>query len=155
MEMKCRLVDREAQATLVIRTRSSVSELPRVLGEAYQRIATYMASIKEEPTGPPYVGYHNDDMQDLDLEIGFPVARAGAGEAEIQTGEIPSGTYASTVYTGPYEEIAEPYNLLMRWIQAQSLQPAGPAYEIYLNDPANTPKQALQTLILLPVIDQN
>jgi effector-binding domain-containing protein len=154
MEIHCSLVKREAQPTLVIRTRSSVNEIPKVLGEAYQRIATYLASINAAPTGPPYVGYHNDDMQDLDLEIGFPVTQAGAGEADIQVSEIPSGTYATTVYTGPYEEIAEPYNQLMQWIEAQSLQPAGPVYELYLNDPANTPKEALQTLILFPIVGQ-
>jgi effector-binding domain-containing protein len=155
MTLQFSIVQREAQPTLVIRTRSSVGELPRVLGEAYQKIAEYLASIQANPSGPPYVGYHNDDMQDLDLEIGFPVAHTGAGEAEIQASEIPAGTYATTIHTGPYEEIAEPYNQLMQWIEAQSLQPAGPAYELYLNDPDNTPKEALQTLILFPIFRQD
>jgi effector-binding domain-containing protein len=151
MDAVCETVSREATPSMVIRTRCSVTELPQVIGEAYQRIAAYLGSMNKEPAGPPYVGYHNEDMQDLDLEIGFPVSEEIQGENAIEASEIPAGRYATTIHTGPYSKFEEAYSRLTAWVTTQSLHPLGSAYEIYLNDPGDTLDEALQTLILLPI----
>ncbi len=91
------------------------------------------------------------DMQDLDMEIGFPVLSALPGKGEVQAGQIPAGKAATCLHTGPYPEIASAYNDLSAWITAQGLHPTGVAYEFYLNDPEHTPPAELQTLILFPL----
>jgi effector-binding domain-containing protein len=159
MEPVCEHINRDATPSVVIRTRSSVEELPQVIGAAYQRIATFLGTKKLAPAGPPYVAYHNEDMQDLDLEIGFPLAEELKGEGEFEASSIPGGEYATTLHIGPYSkfevaynrltEVA--YNRLTQWIGEQSLQPAGSCYEIYLNDPVDTHEDELQTLILFPI----
>lgn len=91
------------------------------------------------------------DMADLEVGIGMPVARPLAGRGEVQPGEIPGGQTAVCLHTGPYDAITAAYTALGDWIQAQGYAPAGPAYEFYLNDPTETPPQALQTLVAFPL----
>ena len=80
MLYQCELLDRSAQPTLVIRTRTAVQNLPQVLGQAYGAILQYAGSLGVQPCGAPFVAYHNMDMQDLDIEIGFPFAQALTGQ---------------------------------------------------------------------------
>ena len=151
MNQSCELVTREMAHSVIIRTRCSVEQLPKLLGTAYQRIGAHLASKQVAPGGPPYVGYHNEDMQDLDLEIGFPVLEAVESQGEFEAGMIPGGQYATTLHIGSYAGIESSYKRLTDWIESQSLQPTGSCYEIYLSDPADTAEDALQTLILFPL----
>ena len=97
------------------------------------------------------MAYYNMDMQDLDIEIGFPVSRVLPDKAEVQTSEIPAGKHATCLYTGPYEGLPPAYEALTAWIQAHGYEPTGVAYEHYLNDPATTLPEALQTQIAFPL----
>jgi effector-binding domain-containing protein len=135
----------------MIRTRASVEDLGRVLGEAYGAIAQYMAEIGEQCVGPPFAAYYNEDMQDLDLEIGCPVARELPGRGEVQAGEIPAGRFATCLHVGPYSEIEPAYNALSQWMGENDHKPTGVAYEMYLNDPQETPPEELQTLVMFPL----
>jgi effector-binding domain-containing protein len=90
-------------------------------------------------------------MQDLDLEIGFPVSGELPDRGNIQAGEIPGGKVATCLYTGPYSGIAPAYTAFSEWIEANGYQPTGVAYEVYLNDPDETPPEELQTQIAFPL----
>jgi effector-binding domain-containing protein len=151
MSYKCELKEQPAQPTLVVRTRTSVQEFSQVLGATYGAIAQYLGAQGEFPAGPPFVAYHNMDMSDLDVEIGFPVSREMPGQGDIQPGEIPGGQFAACLYTGPYEQIEEPYEALAQWIEENGHEPTGISYEMYLNDPQETPPEELQTQILFPL----
>ena len=91
MTYNCELLERSAQPVLSIRTHATVQNLPQVLGQSYGAIAQYLGQIGQQPAGAPFAAYYNLDMQNLDLEIGFPVAGQVAGQGEIQTSEIPGG----------------------------------------------------------------
>ena len=82
-----------AQPVLSIRTGAKVQNLPLVIGESYGKIMQYMDKIGQQLTGVPFVAYYNMDMEDLDIEIGFPVAEPLEGSAEIRSSEIPAGNY--------------------------------------------------------------
>jgi effector-binding domain-containing protein len=153
MTYQCELQERPAQHTLSLRTRTSVDMLPEIFGKTFAAIAQYLAGIGEEPAGPPYAAYYNMDMQDLDVEIGFSVAKPLPSKGEIQSGQIPGGKFAACLYTGPYSDIEPVYTALSAWIKEQDLVVTGVAYELYLNDPAHTPPQQLQTQILFPLVE--
>jgi len=125
-----------------------VQDLPELLGKVYGKIGQCLGAHGAQPIGPPYVGYFNMDMQDLDLEIGFPVSQAIQSEGDIQSSEIPEGQYATCLYTGPYSDIEPAYIALTQWIENQGYQTTGVTYELYLNDPAQTSLEELQTQIL-------
>jgi effector-binding domain-containing protein len=127
--------------------------LPEIFGKTFADIAQYLAAIKEEPVGSPYAAYYNMDMQNLDVEIGFPVSKPLPSKGEIQPGQIPAGKFAACLYTGPYGDIEPAYTALSAWIKEQGHVVTGVAYELYLNDPGHTPPQQLQTQILFPLME--
>lgn len=151
MTYQCEIIEQAAQSVVAVRTRTSVQDLPQVLGKAYGEIWQYLGELHEMPAGAPYVAYYNMDMQDLDLEIGVPVARPLPGKPGVQAGLIPAGKAAACLHTGPYPEISAAYEALGAWMEQNGHQPTGVAYEFYLNDPANTPPAELQTKILFPI----
>ncbi len=151
MPYECEVREQDAQPTLVVRTRTTIKDLPMRMGEAYGKIGQYLGVLNEAPAGPPFAAYYNDDMQDLDVAIGFPVARALEGRDEIQAGEMPTGKIATCVHTGPYSEVGAAYDALSAWTADQGLEPTGVAIEIYLNDPQTTPPEDLQTQIIYPL----
>ena len=151
MSYKCEVKEQTTQPTLAIRTRVSVQDLPQTLGEAYGAIAQYLGELGEQPAGPPFAAYHNMDMQNLDVAIGFPVSRKLASRDDIQAGEIPGGKAATCLYVGPYAEIEPAYTALSEWMKDNGYKATGVAYEMYLNDPEETPPQELQTQIAFPL----
>ena len=151
MAHPCELKEQDPQPVLSVRARGPVGELPKILGQAYGAIARYLGELEEQPVGPPFAAYYNMDMQDLDMEIGFPVARALPGKDEIQASEIPGGKAAICTHTGPYSEIEPTYNALFAWIDTNKYEVTGVVYEMYLNDPAETPPEELQTRIFVPL----
>jgi hypothetical protein len=66
MSFPCEVKEQAAQPTLFIRRRTPVQGLSKVLGEVYGVIGQYLDELKEKPAGPPFVAYHNMDMQNLD-----------------------------------------------------------------------------------------
>jgi effector-binding domain-containing protein len=142
------LMDQAAQPTLTVRARAAVQDLPQVLGKAYGAIAHYLGEVGQGPAGPPFVIYRNMDMQDLDVEMGFPVAQPIAGRGEIKASELPAGKVAACLYIGPYSDMASAYEALKRWIAERGHEPTGVVWEVYLSDPNETPPQELKTQIV-------
>lgn len=122
------------------------------MGSAYGLIMKYLSEIGEYPSGVPYAAYYNMDMQDLDVEAGFPVSKALPGKNEIMTGEILAGKHAACLHTGPYCESVPAYEALTQWVKDNGYTPTGVAFEFYLNDPAQTPESDLRTRIVFPLI---
>jgi effector-binding domain-containing protein len=151
MSYRCELLNRTAQPVLSVRTRGSVKDLPAILGRSYGAIGAYLGRMGHQPAGAPFIAYYNQDMQNLDLEIGFPVAKKLPGQGEIQPGEIPGGKAAGCMHVGPYDKIAPAYEALGQWMQSKGYEGTGVCYEIYLNDPQQTSPDKLQTQILFPI----
>ena len=151
MAYECDVKEQSSQPTLAIRTRTSVGELSQVLGQAYGSIAHYVGELGGQFAGPPYVAYYNDDMEDLDIEIGLPVARELPARGEIKARETPGGRVATCVHVGPYSDIEPAYEALARWVDENGYEPSGVAYEFYLNDPEETPPEELMTEIMFPL----
>ena len=89
MTLPCSVQEETPQPSLVVRARTTVNDLPRLVGESYGRITGYLAELGETPSGPPFAAYHNADMQDLEVEIGFPVSKPLPGKEGIQPGSDP------------------------------------------------------------------
>jgi effector-binding domain-containing protein len=148
MSYKCEVIDRPTQLALTIRTHAAVQDLPAVLGQAYGAIGQYLSQIGQMAAGAPFVAYYNMDMQNLDIEIGYPVAQKLPGQGNIQPSMTVGGKAAACLHIGPYDKIQLAYEALMQWMQAQGYEGSGVCYEVYLNDPAQTPPEALQTQVV-------
>ncbi|MFW6253861.1 MAG: GyrI-like domain-containing protein [Chitinivibrionales bacterium] len=147
----CGITTRESQQTISIRTRTSAQNIQPVLQDGYTRLIKYLADQNGYPAGPPYVAFFNTDMEDMEIELGIPVSEKLPPQDDIQPSEISSGRVASCIHTGPYNEIEGAYTALTEWVRQNGYEPTGVAYEFYLNDPAQTPPQELQTQVEFPI----
>ncbi len=77
---KCELRERLAQPTLSVRTVAAVQELPQIMGRVFGEIMQYLGELGEYPAGPPFAAYYSLDMQNLEVEVGFPVTRPLPGD---------------------------------------------------------------------------
>lgn len=151
MAINCELKELAARPALSIRTKTSLENLPKTIGESYAKIAEYLKKSGLEYAGAPSTAYYNMDMTSLDVEMGFPVASKAAGNGEIISSEIPGGRFVVYLYTGPYSGMEPVYGELNKWIAENGYEMTMPCYEIYYNSPSDTPEDKLQTEILLPV----
>jgi effector-binding domain-containing protein len=143
--------DQPRLGTVVARTRTAAKDLSDVLGREYGRIMQGLTRQGLLPSGPPFVIYKNMDMDDLDLEVGFPIKCPFAPEDGLEAGEIPACRVVTCLYTGPYTGIGEAYDGLMSWMEEHHFEGTGLAYEFYLNNPAETPASQLKTDIRIPL----
>lgn len=151
MNYKYELLDLPAQPVISIRTRTNAADLKEILGSLYMSIIQYMDEIGEQPSGPPFVVYYNMDMNDLDIEAGFPVSRTLSDRGQIKMGNIPAGRQVSCVHTGPYSTMEPAYYGLMKYAEDNGYTLLGISYEFYLNDPNITSENELQTKINFPL----
>jgi effector-binding domain-containing protein len=146
----CEIQRQASQPTLSIRFRAAVGDLSAHFGRVYGDIYHYLGELGEQPVGPPFATYHNMDMDDMDVEAGFPVARLLPDKGEIVAGSIPGGNYAICHYTGPYDGLASAYDELTEYVRHNGFAPSGIAYERYLTGP-EVPPQQHKTDIAFPV----
>ena len=149
MSYECSLSEEAAQPALVARIRVPAQDMTLPLGDVFGAIKQYLAQLGEAPAGPAFAGYASMSRQNLDVELGFPVARPLRGKGGIKAGEIPAGRYATCLHVGPYAEIDRAYAALQEWLARNGHSATGAAYEYYLDDPAQTPAAQLRTRLLL------
>lgn len=146
------LSEEKVQPVITIRTTTKLELLPQVIGESYMKIMAYLEELGEKPAFAPFTAYHNLDMQNLDVEMGFPVARLLPEKGDIKARELPPGKVVSSMYKGPYSGMEQPYNQMAEWIEANGYTPTGISYEYYFNSPQEVPESELLTKIVMPVI---
>lgn len=137
------------QPTLAIRQTAKVETLPMLIGETYGKLAAYLQELGELLSDVPFVMYHNMDMQNLDVEIGFPVARTLPGRGNIQAGSIPACKAAVCLHRGAYSEMGPMYEEMMQWIPAQGFEATGATIEYYYNDPSVGESELLTKVVML------
>ena len=148
MTRSCVIVDKPDQPALAVRGVTSIEELPRVVGAAFQAVRGHLSSLGEVPAGPPFVGYLSEGP-DYQVMIGCPTVRELPGTGSVVPSTIPGGRRVVTMHVGPYDRLGATYDELMRWVGDQSERPGGPVFEFYLNSPGSSPPQGLQTRIEL------
>jgi effector-binding domain-containing protein len=151
MMFKIELLEQKAQPVLAVRTKTAMAELPKVIGESYGKIMGYLNELGAQPVDAPYTAYYNLDMENLDVEMGFPVAQVYPEKEDIKAGEIPAGKFACCIYKGPYAGMEEPYNNMFKWIEENGCQSTSVYYEYYYNAPGEVPESELLTRIVMPV----
>lgn len=136
------------QPVLSIRTRTAVGKLPQEIGKAYQAIAEYLQEIGQPPQSAPFTAYYNMDMEDLDVEMGFPVSQPITGKGDINISSIPAGPQASCMYRGSYSGMAQAYDELTAKVNESGFTPTGVCYEFYYNAPGEVPESELLTKVV-------
>lgn len=150
MSYHCELKTQAPQPALSVRTHATAQDLPSLFGRVYGGIMQYLQELGEQPAGMPFAAYYSLDMENLDVEVGFPVAHKVNGKGEIQASEFPGGRLASVLHLGPYDQVGPAYDALLQWIKDHGLETTGVVYELYYSGP-ETPPQETKTEIVFPL----
>jgi effector-binding domain-containing protein len=146
-EDEMEIVELKERNTVSVRYRTPAAGLAGSMGPIYGEIAAYMGKNGIPFAGPPFAMYYNMDMDDLDVEIGFPVGKAQTGEGRVKAGKLPGGRMATATHLGPYTSIEETYNKLTAFVGQKGLETESYMYEEYLNSPEDTAPEKLATNI--------
>ncbi|WP_353192372.1 AraC family transcriptional regulator [Pandoraea pnomenusa] len=123
-------------------------------------VRAFMLAAAHGLAQPDAIGYgvYFDDPEQVPTDrlrsmAGVSVPADAKVSDDLERFEIPAGRCAVLTYTGPYNEMSQPYQwLFSEWLPNSGLEPADfPMFEQYLNDPRSTPPAQLQTRICLPV----
>ncbi len=147
----------EVEATPIVfvsrTSRMAPEAIGATMGEAFGALAAFICGRKITPAGPPLAHYHGYDEKEIRFDVGFPIVPADREkvEGEVKAGETPAGRALKTVHTGPYAQLKETYNEIMKHMEAEGLSPAGYSWEVYVTDPDKTPEDRLVTEIYFPL----
>ena len=132
------------------------------IGHAFETIMMNAQTGGWMPLPPESVGvYLHDPAAVTEAELrsfaglSMPADPSGATPPEpMQSYVIPATRTATLIHIGPYAQLAQAYEWLYSyWLPASGEAVADtPCFEIYLDDPRNTPPDRLTTLINLPLL---
>jgi AraC family transcriptional regulator len=143
---------------LVMRRRITRDEIATALAECLPAVFGYAQSNGLAITGPPFARYPEVGMGSLVIEGGITVAElpSTALDDGIEALTIPAGRAVTAIHRGPYDNLAESYQEIEKWMRDQGLSAAGAPWETYLTDPGERPDPATwETEIVQPVRDTN
>lgn len=147
---KINLYEQTAHYVLSVRTTINFIDYPKTAAQAYTKIMEYATQNNLLLSDGPFVCYRNADLENLDVEMGFPVPRLIPGNGEITCHAIPAQKVASGIFLGAYEESDPLMMNIMQWIEGHDYKQQGEIYHYYLND-ENRPSNELLTRISIPV----
>jgi len=151
VENKIELIETAEQPVLSVKKVTSVTNLPQEIGSAYHTIMDYLAELGEQPVDVPFTAYYNMDMENLEVEMGFPVGKKIAGKGEVISNVIPAGKKVTCLYKGPYKDMVPTYEAINKFITDNGYKPTGVVYEYYFNSPMEVSESDLLTKIVFLV----
>lgn len=156
MNYQCKIIDEKVMHhVLIIKKTTTVEEMPKVLSECYSRIKGYLNGMGKIPVGSPFVAFINDDVENLEIEVGLTVGKKIKGNKDIIAKDIPSGKKVSCIHVGNYEKIEPNHETIRRWMEENNYKPKGVSYEFYIDDPLEVAEGRMQTKVVFPLVQEN
>jgi effector-binding domain-containing protein len=146
--------DRQEVPYMGIRVQVPMAELGSgLIPQLHEEVMGYLQTQDVKPAGPPFIRYWVIDMAaKLDIELGWPVARALPGNRRVNANVLPAGRYASLLYTGDYSGLMEANGVLIGWASENGItwdsretaagDAFGSRFETYITDPGDEPDPA-------------
>lgn len=139
------------QHLLTIRkTIAFFEEYAEFMGNAVDIIQRQIEKNGALTSSGPIVCFHNIDLEELDVEIGFVTPRRIDAMGEVHSVTLPIRTIAVTIDRGPYEKQDPTLEELMKWIPEHGYEAVGGIYYHYLNG-EDQPENEYLTEMCIPV----
>lgn len=127
------------------------AEIMGVMGEAYATLGRFLAQNSVTPVGAPLAVYRDWNGATMEIDVAFPVSPADAAKAggDVLAGETPAGRALKAAHRGAYARLRDTYEAMEAELADAGLKAEGTAWEVYLNDPAQTPEDDLVTEVYM------
>jgi len=140
------------QATAAIKMTRPLASIGGAMGEAFPKIYHAVVSSGVEPAGMPLARYYDMDPEATTFECAIPVPVPFTASGEVSPSSVGGGDAAFVLHVGPYGSIGETWGALMAWVAQQGRTPAGPPWEIYIDDPQEVAEAELKTELYVPLV---
>lgn len=144
----------ESQIVLVIRDSAGPDTYGQVMGNGYSELMDFIKENRLSPQGHPFAIYLSWDSitQFSVFDMGIAVEFTNGGQGRIRAEEIPAQKVVMADFFGPYDQTANVYYTLDKYISQGGLEIIGNPWEIYVTDPMTEPDTSKwNTQILFPV----
>lgn len=142
----------QPQPAAAIRAEVPMAELPDVFHRAFGAVAQAVGAQGIAIAGPPFGFYPRMPTDTVTVVAGFPVAGAITADGDVEPFELPGGRVVTGIHVGPYETVAQTYEELLAWTEAEGLTLAEGMWESYLSDPSTEPDPSTwRTLVVWPL----
>jgi DNA gyrase inhibitor GyrI len=103
---------RHEQPYLGIRSEVPTGGIRSVVDSAFPQLFAWLGEHGVQPSGPPFIRYHELDRagEPLEIESAAPVSDANAATdaGPVRAGVLPAGRYVTLVHVGPYTHDSVP-----------------------------------------------
>ena len=127
---------------LFVHERTARHELAQAITQGLGKVVMHAQMSGAAFAGKPFTRYLSAGPGLMSVEIGMPIASPVASAGPVFSGTLGGGRVALGIHGGPYDQLGETYAAMERWIEANGYRAAGPAWEIYVTDPADHPNPA-------------
>ena len=128
------IVERPPQPAVVLDIEGAVTDMPRLMGDAFGKTLSAIERGGGAPAGPPFARYLEFGRA-IRAEVGFPFRGSLTPPPPLRIVELPGGRLVTTTHIGPYESIGEAWDRATSWMTESGLEGAGPPWECYLTGP--------------------
>lgn len=126
----------EPLVTAVVKGTIAAAEVRDFFDRSFGVLGGALAAQGVSPTGPAFALYRGVPDETMDLEVGFPTARAIEPDGAAEAGALPGGRVARVVHAGSFDGLTDAWQRLGTWIGEQGLTPGEPFWEVYLTEPS-------------------
>ncbi len=168
MDITCEIIEKEIGPVIEIEERVPMWKIPFVMGRDFQRLLDSMESQGAEAAGVPYARILDVDWESqvakgmlvnlLEMftkkwhfKAGIPTSRTLEGGDGITPSICETKRYVQALHRGPYQKVGTTYKAMYAWATSQGLSLEDQSIEFYQNDPCQTKKKDLETIVLIPL----
>jgi effector-binding domain-containing protein len=145
----CKIVMVRPEPTAVVRMTVATTGVREAQQAARAKIAAALPTLDCGVERYGCTLWHPPKAGRLYMEPGVIVSRAFAPAGDVVPSELPGGRAARYVMHGPYEGLPDAWKLLLDWVEARKLTPAGTNWEIYGDDHPDPAKLKVTLYVLL------
>jgi DNA-binding transcriptional MerR regulator len=108
-------------------------------GGIWRELEGYLATQRVRPVGPCLTMYHDEEYKerDVDAEVAEPIAADLTETRRVRVRMLPAAEVACAVHRGPYSELGQAIEAVIKWTEANGYRIIGPEREIYLQPARN------------------
>jgi effector-binding domain-containing protein len=151
--MSADVVIKDLPPQWIVSVREVIPNYPAI-GELYPKIYNQIGDMSPE-LGMPLAIWHDAEykMHDVDGEAAFFLKQPLTSHGSAKMYQLSEMRVASYMHHGPFSGLNEAYAKLLRWVQENQYQVAGPMRELYhqMSQPVRQDDESDVTEIQVPV----
>jgi hypothetical protein len=172
MDTGIEIIEKELGDVAEIEENIYVWQMPSVMSKNFEILAKY-ADIKcdAESGLSPYARYVGFDWEKelskgmianiADMFIkrwhfftGVQTPLKPGSNGTIRSNRIGKRRYVKALHYGPYHKVGSTYQKMFDWSKERNIVLGNESIEFYLNDPSETEKEKIETMVLIPVVGE-